>query len=45
MSTPDFGELVGRIRGPLTSLGSTLPREEASEVDEPCSRRTGRGSP
>ena len=34
MSTPDFGELVGRIRGPLTSLGSTLPREEASEVDE-----------
>ncbi|MGL5829079.1 MAG: hypothetical protein ACRC0L_05860 [Angustibacter sp.] len=34
MPTPDFDELLGRIRGLLISLGATLSSEESSEVDE-----------
>lgn len=34
MSTTDFDELLGRIRGLLVSLGSVLSSEESAEVDE-----------
>jgi hypothetical protein len=34
MATADFDELMGRIRGLLIALSSTLSSEESSEVEE-----------
>lgn len=34
MTTPDFDEILGRIRGLLIALGPTLSSDEANEVGE-----------
>ena len=34
MATPDFDELIGRMRGLLIALGPALSPEESAEVEE-----------